>query len=231
VGESRFPTASERTRTTADILRIAIRLARPAFDGEADAHGNSVRASVGEPPWIFSANEVAARNLLNDILRVFLRQDVDSDLEKLCSDLINLEMAAAEETLRIAEQTLSKAERDVQVGMWKSTIETLKQHQLVMRSRLSTAALQREIDDIQEVAAEVAQVAAESRENAGTVGELGLATYFDKLARDERLTANLFRIAAIAILVLSAGLVYFALFENTMSTGDVIRHIAFVLAA
>jgi hypothetical protein len=158
-----------------------------------------------------------------------MREDRTGDLEALCANLIDLEKSAAEETFRLATGLAN--EEDEELGVWANIIQLLAQRQLVMRSRLATAALQRDIEGIREVAAEVAQVAAESRDNAGMVGELELATYFDQLAKDERSTANKFRYAAIGILVLSAGLVYGVSFEKAISTGEIIRHVAFVLPA
>lgn len=185
--------------------------------------------ATGVPPWIADGTEVAVRELLKDILRILMRETTDGSLEKLCAELINREMSAATTTFDAAYGSDSPY-KQASLQAWGDIREKLRKRQLVMRSRLASAALQEELAEIKEVAAEVAQVAASSREDAGTVGELQLATYFDQLAQSEKKSANWFRGFAILILFVSASLVY-AASGKTLSAGEIIRHVAFVLPA
>ncbi|MFF1819153.1 hypothetical protein ACFVWG_17770 [Kribbella sp. NPDC058245] len=201
------------------IVAMADQFTRPPFGDGEDA--------TGQPPWIADATETAARELMFDIQRILMREAPSEDLERLCLTLVDRGLSAARETLRTAEN-FDIPDKASELRHWTDSIEELRQRQLVLRSRV---ALRAEIAGIKEVAAEVAQVAADSRDSATTVGELELASYFELLAASERRSANKYRISAIAILVVSAILVYVASFDSKISAADVIRHVAFVVPA
>ncbi|GAA1592282.1 hypothetical protein [Kribbella karoonensis] len=206
-----------------DTLRIAQDFTNPAFYDRAGS-------PIGDAPWRYGEIGVAAKHILDRMQAVLLRRNLTENLESLCYELLELEIQATQ-AVRNQTSSLPSNLQEINEIRWEEVAETLAQKQVILITRRQNAALRSDLAEIKQVASEVAQVAAESRENAGTVGELELATYFEELAKDERKAANLFRLCAIAILVASATLVYLASFDNSLSTGEIIRHVAFALPA